>query len=551
MPRATQDGRDLLALFAGIKPVCLLGRGEAVNAAAAWRSRPPHALPIVEAAPLAPAGGVAGLVSRGDCARRRAASVIYVCRDRATARSRGGAGGARPGRRPRTKRRCWVIRHAASRSIIARRWRSNASSPTCTERVARRATPRAGRGSSRPAPSRCRPRRRNGRCYDRPRPRSRRRPAPASTCATPAPPIPTSPARLLSRRYRALAGRALRCATSRSARISPISSSRASWSASPPRSIPTATCRRWRGRASPSSARAASSTISRAIPAGARWRRSSPTARKWAIALGVEEADGGGDADRAHRPAASPTIDVAREDAPCKEVVMIGDEVDLTRLPAMWTSEKDPGRYIAAGMCIIKDPDTGIRNMSFHRAQIIGPDRTAFLICPRQALKIFEMYGARGRPMEVAMVIGAHPLIAFAAGLRRALWPRRADHRRRAARRSRAHGQMRDHRHGSAGRRRARARGRDLPRRAHRRRPVRRGHRHLRAGRLDAALPHQGGDAPQGPDLLRDAMRPRAERGAFADLHHDRDEIVGAFARRSTAASSISWTCAASARCRR
>ena len=137
--------------------------------------------------------------------------------------------------------------------------------------------------------------------------------------------------------------------------------------------------------------------------------------RKWAIALGVEEADVVATlTERIAHPVA--TVDVERDTAPCKEVVAIGDEVDLTRLPAMWTSEKDPGRYIAAGMCIIKDPDTGIRNMSFHRAQIIGPDRTAFLICPRQALKIYQMYGARGRPMEVAMVIGAHPLIAFAAG---------------------------------------------------------------------------------------------------------------------------------------
>jgi len=137
--------------------------------------------------------------------------------------------------------------------------------------------------------------------------------------------------------------------------------------------------------------------------------------RKWAIALGVEEAEVVATlGERIAHPV--PTVDVPRAGAPCKEVVMIGDQVDLTRLPAMWTSEKDPGRYIAAGMCILRDPETGIRNMSFHRAQIVGPDSTGFLICPRQAFKIHQMYLARGRPMEVAMVIGAHPLIAFAAG---------------------------------------------------------------------------------------------------------------------------------------
>jgi 2,5-furandicarboxylate decarboxylase 1 len=137
--------------------------------------------------------------------------------------------------------------------------------------------------------------------------------------------------------------------------------------------------------------------------------------RKWAIALGVAEGEVVATlTERIAHPI--PTTEVSRADAPCKDVIAVGDEVDLRRIPAMWTSEKDPGRYIAAGMCFIKDPETGIRNVSFHRAQILGPDRTAFLICPRQAHKIFEMYGARGRPMEVAMVVGAHPLIGFAAG---------------------------------------------------------------------------------------------------------------------------------------
>jgi 2,5-furandicarboxylate decarboxylase 1 len=137
--------------------------------------------------------------------------------------------------------------------------------------------------------------------------------------------------------------------------------------------------------------------------------------KKWAIALGVGENEVV--ATLTERIAAPvPTVEVGSADAPCKDVIAVGDEVDLRRIPAMWTSEKDPGRYIAAGMCFIKDPETGIRNVSFHRAQLLGPNSTAFLICPRQALKIFEMYGARGRPMEVAMVVGAHPLIAFAAG---------------------------------------------------------------------------------------------------------------------------------------
>ena len=137
--------------------------------------------------------------------------------------------------------------------------------------------------------------------------------------------------------------------------------------------------------------------------------------RKWGLALGVAESEvvrhmGA----RIGKPIAP--VMVGRDQAPVKEVIELGKQVDLTRLPAMWTSERDPGRYIAAGMCIIKDPETGLRNMSIHRAQIVGSDRTGYLICPRQALKIFQMYEKLGRPMQAAMVVGAHPALVFAAG---------------------------------------------------------------------------------------------------------------------------------------
>ncbi len=137
--------------------------------------------------------------------------------------------------------------------------------------------------------------------------------------------------------------------------------------------------------------------------------------RKWGVALGVPEDDVVATLER-RIANPLPPVDVEPSDAPVKQVIQIGDEVDLTQIPAMWTSSRDPGRYIASGMCIIKDPDTGIRNMSVHRAQIVSQDTTGYLICPRQALKIYQRYEELSRPMEAAMVIGGNPLIMFAAG---------------------------------------------------------------------------------------------------------------------------------------
>jgi len=137
--------------------------------------------------------------------------------------------------------------------------------------------------------------------------------------------------------------------------------------------------------------------------------------RKWAIGFGVSE-----DKviptliERIKQPIDPVLVD--KEDAPVKEVVLIGEDADVTRLPAMWTSEEDPGPYIAAGMAVIKDPETGKRNLSYHRQQIMAPDRTGFLICPRHALRIYQKHQELKTPMPVAMVIGAHPAILFAAG---------------------------------------------------------------------------------------------------------------------------------------
>jgi 2,5-furandicarboxylate decarboxylase 1 len=132
----------------------------------------------------------------------------------------------------------------------------------------------------------------------------------------------------------------------------------------------------------------------------------------WGTALGVPpEVVVSTLADRLTRPIAPVEVD----SAPVHEIVQVGDEVDLASLPAMWTSERDPGRYIASGMGIIKNPETGIRNMSIHRAQVFDRNRTGYYMLPRQAMRIHRLYEAKGRPMEVAMVIGAHPLIVFAS----------------------------------------------------------------------------------------------------------------------------------------
>ncbi len=99
---------------------------------------------------------------------------------------------------------------------------------------------------------------------------------------------------------------------------------------------------------------------------------------------------------------------------PVKEVVLKGDEVDITKLPAhVAGSEETP--YIASGLVVVRDPDTGVRNMAFHRLQIKGPRKTGVLVVPRHTRQILNKYESHHQSMPVAIFIGHHPLYYMAA----------------------------------------------------------------------------------------------------------------------------------------
>ena len=136
--------------------------------------------------------------------------------------------------------------------------------------------------------------------------------------------------------------------------------------------------------------------------------------KRWAMAFEIQENEL---LDTMSRRMKSPveTVEVGRDQAPVKQVVLTGEEVDLYEIPSMITSEKDGGRYMASGIAIVKDPDTGVRNITVQRQQIMGKDRTGFTMVPRHARRIYDKYCDRNEPLPVAMVYGVHPAIFFSA----------------------------------------------------------------------------------------------------------------------------------------
>ncbi len=100
---------------------------------------------------------------------------------------------------------------------------------------------------------------------------------------------------------------------------------------------------------------------------------------------------------------------------PVKEVKLKQGEFDLTQLPVHVAGQRDGGPVIGSGLVVTKDPDTGQRNLSFHRLQIKGPGKSGILLYPRHSWKNYMKYQARNEPMPVAIFIGHHPLYYVAA----------------------------------------------------------------------------------------------------------------------------------------
>ena len=101
---------------------------------------------------------------------------------------------------------------------------------------------------------------------------------------------------------------------------------------------------------------------------------------------------------------------------PVKEVILKGNKIDLTRLPApVWTPGRDPGPYFSAPLCISKDPDTGIQNMGTYRVQLTTKDRAGIMFFPSQHMGIHyhSKYEARNEGMPVAIVVGTDPSVGL------------------------------------------------------------------------------------------------------------------------------------------
>ncbi len=112
-----------------------------------------------------------------------------------------------------------------------------------------------------------------------------------------------------------------------------------------------------------------------------------------------------------------------KEEAPCKENIMVGDDVDLYKFPCPMIHDGDGGRYLGTWDIVInKDPETNWTNWGMYRFMVHTKNwLTGWPQTTSQfAMILNQHYLPKNKPMPVAIVIGTDPLahIVATAGIK-------------------------------------------------------------------------------------------------------------------------------------
>ena len=89
----------------------------------------------------------------------------------------------------------------------------------------------------------------------------------------------------------------------------------------------------------------------------------------------------------------------------------------LSDLPLITYHARDAAPYLTAAITLAQDPETGVPNLSFHRAMYVSDDELRVRIGESHDLAaVYAKAEARNEPLEAVLLIGVAPEIFMAAG---------------------------------------------------------------------------------------------------------------------------------------
>jgi 2,5-furandicarboxylate decarboxylase 1 len=104
--------------------------------------------------------------------------------------------------------------------------------------------------------------------------------------------------------------------------------------------------------------------------------------------------------------------------SPAREVVLLGEEVDLFKLPIPMSSIYDGGPMITAGVVIARDPELGF-NSGIYRFLVKERSLTGIDIVTPNNMRLFAQRACeKGLALPISISIGTHPIEITGAGYR-------------------------------------------------------------------------------------------------------------------------------------
>jgi UbiD family decarboxylase len=112
-------------------------------------------------------------------------------------------------------------------------------------------------------------------------------------------------------------------------------------------------------------------------------------------------------------------VEIPRAEAPAQQVVLTGDDADLTQLPVHLQHGADGGPYISSSIDYVVDPRSGITNVGIRRLMLRGRREAGIdLVSPSDLRAIYEASAAAGNKLPVSFVVGSHPIDHVGAMMR-------------------------------------------------------------------------------------------------------------------------------------
>ncbi len=110
-------------------------------------------------------------------------------------------------------------------------------------------------------------------------------------------------------------------------------------------------------------------------------------------------------------------VQIAADKAPVKEIVLTGDDIDITKFHFVKSNPADSARYVNTGSVFTDDKDLG-KNFGTYRCEIKGPRKLGVNPEPNQgAWKAFMKKKERGDKFaHVAIAVGQDPIVWILSG---------------------------------------------------------------------------------------------------------------------------------------